>query len=456
MAFSGRKTILVFAGDIAVFVFSLWVTLLLRYQAVPSAELFVLHLELFWGLFAAWALVFYMAGLYGKRVLLAQYRLTGALLNTQLLNITLAALFFFLAPGLGIAPKTNLIIYLVVSSVLIVLWRILILPRIAHPSTRERAVILGSGGDAQELFHEVNRNPRYGMEFVSVISVEEALQGGPSLLRKLAQERISTIVVDTSDKRMEPLLQEIYKLAFLEQRYQFADLYRVYEEVFDRVPLSLLRYEWFLKSVARPSTGFYAYFKRLVDIAGALLMGLITLILLPFIYIAMRLEGPGPVLIVQERIGQYGSRVKSYKFRSMRTNKAASSEWTTEEKRDNPVTRVGSLLRRTSLDEFPQCINVLRGELSLVGPRNDIAGLGERLAESLPYYMARYIVKPGITGWAQINQRYEPGNISPQSIEETKVRLAYDFYYIRHRSVALDITVALKTFKRMLFRVSSF
>ena len=80
--------------------------------------------------------------------------------------------------------------------------------------------------------------------------------------------------------------------------------------------------------------------------------------------------------------------------------------------------------------------------------------LGERLAESLPYYMARYVVKPGITGWAQINQRYEPGHISPQSIEETKVRLAYDFYYIRHRSMALDITVALKTVKRMLFRVS--
>ncbi len=456
MAFSGRKTALVFAGDIAVFVFSLWVTLLLRYQAVPSGELFVLHLELFWVLFALWLLVFYMAGLYGKRVLLAQYRLTGALLNTQLLNITLAALFFFLAPGLGIAPKTNLIIYLIVSLLSILVWRLWLLPRIAHPSTRERAAILGSGADAQELCHEVNRNPRYGMEFVFTIPIGEAVQHGPALLERLTRERISTIVVDTSDKRIEPLLHEVYKLAFLERRYQFADLYRVYEDVFDRVPLSLLRYEWFLKSVSRPTNGFYSFFKRFVDIVGALLMGLITLVLLPFVYAAMRLEGPGPVFIAQERIGQYGSRIQSYKFRSMRVNKAASSEWTTEEKQDNPVTRVGAFLRRTSLDEFPQFLNVLRGELSLVGPRNDIAGLGERLAESLPYYMARYIVKPGITGWAQINQRYEPGNISPQSIEETKVRLAYDFYYIRHRSMALDITVALKTFKRMLFRVSSF
>ncbi len=100
-------------------------------------------------------------------------------------------------------------------------------------------------------------------------------------------------------------------------------------------------------------------------------------------------------------------------------------------------------------------MNVLSGEVSLIGPRNDIRALGERLGEAVPYYDMRYIVPPGITGWAQINQRYEPGNISPQSIEETKVRLAYDFYYIKNRSLALDLIIALKTVKRMLFRVSS-
>lgn len=456
MAFSGRKTVLVFAGDIAVFAFSLWLTLLLRYQELPSQLLLVEHLRFFWVLFVLWALVFYMAGLYGKRVLLMQYELTGALVRTQLLNITLAALFFFFAPDISITPKTNLAVYLVVSLAAIIWWRLWVLPRVARPSVRERAALIGSGPDAQELAQEVNRNSRYGLEFVFTVSTEDAVNDSAALLERLANERISTIVVDTADKRVEPLLEQIYALAFLQQRYQFADLYRVYEEVFDRVPLSLLRYEWFLKNVARPSFGFYAFFKRLVDIVGALLMGLVTLVLVPFIYIAMRVEGPGPLFISQERIGQYGSRMRVYKFRSMRVNKATSSEWTVEEKKDNPITRVGALLRRTSLDEFPQFINILAGDMSLVGPRNDIAGLGDRLAENLPYYMARYMVKPGITGWAQINQRYEPGHISPQSIEETKTRLAYDFYYVRHRSMALDIVVALKTVKRMLFRVSPF
>jgi lipopolysaccharide/colanic/teichoic acid biosynthesis glycosyltransferase len=139
----------------------------------------------------------------------------------------------------------------------------------------------------------------------------------------------------------------------------------------------------------------------------------------------------------------------------MSFNDAASSEWVGEGKTQNKVTRVGSFLRVTSIDEFPQFINILAGELSLIGPRNDIVGLGERLADTIPFYRLRYSVKPGITGWAQINQQYEQGNISPQSIEETKVRLAYDFYYIKNRSLMLDIIIALKTAKRMVFRLGS-
>jgi lipopolysaccharide/colanic/teichoic acid biosynthesis glycosyltransferase len=137
----------------------------------------------------------------------------------------------------------------------------------------------------------------------------------------------------------------------------------------------------------------------------------------------------------------------------MTKNLATSGEWVNEG--ENRITKVGRFLRTTSLDEFPQFINILRGEVSLIGPRNDILGLGQRLSESLPFYKERYIVTPGITGWAQINQQYEPGNASPQSIEETKVRLAYDFYYLKHRSLGLDIMIALKTIKKMFFRVSS-
>ncbi len=253
---------------------------------------------------------------------------------------------------------------------------------------------------------------------------------------------------------MRPFLPSIYSLVVGSNRFQYADFYKVYEEVFDRVPLSLLRYDWFLMNITKPNVSAYAIAKRIVDIAGGLLMGLITLLATPFVFIAMRIEGPGELFIAQERLGQGGTRMKAYKFRSMKFNQSASKEWVGEN-RENTITKVGDILRKISLDEFPQCINILKGELSLIGPRNDIVGLGERLEQEIPYYGVRYIVKPGITGWAQINQQYEQGKLSPQSIDETKVRLAYDFYYIKHRSFAMDIVIALKTVKRMLFRVSS-
>lgn len=457
MTFGGRKaSFLLFLGDVLVFALSLWVTLFLRYGRLPSVDLLRDHFVPFSALFILWVLVFYMAGLYGKRVVLFSQKLPSAILRTQLFNIILAALFFFLFPVFGVTPKTNLAIYLFVSLVAIFVWRLGIFPKITVPSTRLGAALVGSGSEVEELVKEVNSNKRYYLEFRMVISPEDLMKEGEKVFaEKLQQKKISVIVVDAENDIARPLLPVIYDLTLIGRKFQFADFYSVYEEVFDRVPLSLLRFEWFLKNIASGSTMYYVVVKRSIDIVGGLFMAVITAILTPFIFIAMRLEGKGSLFLVQERIGMFGARVRIYKFRSMTSNNSASGEWVGEEKDKNRITKVGSFLRLTSLDEFPQCINLLKGEVSLVGPRNDIEGLGKRLAEAIPYYNIRYMVKPGITGWAQINQQYEQGNISPQSIEETKTRLAYDFYYIKNRSIALDIVIALKTVKRMLFRVSN-
>ncbi|MGB4076437.1 MAG: sugar transferase [Minisyncoccia bacterium] len=436
------------------FIASLWLTLLVRYAAIPDVSLIKTHFEAFAVLFALWLLVFYMAGLYGKRIVLSKSALFGTILKTQLANIVLAALFFFFLPDIGIAPKTNLILYLGVSLALILLWRLWVFPYIARPVTRTRAALIASGPDADALVAEVNGNPRYRTVFSVVVSPEEAQRDFDEIAEHLRKEHISLLVVDTSAEALRALLPRVYELALIAPGYGFADFHGLYEEVFDRVPLSNLSYEWFLENVSATPSFFYPTAKRVIDLVGGVMMGLVTLIATPLVACALALEGPGPVFIRQERMGRRGTLLYAYKFRSMRQNKSASGEWTVEEKKDNPVTKVGAFLRFTSLDEFPQFVNVLKGELSLVGPRNDVVGLGERLGAVIPYYGIRYIVTPGITGWAQINQHYEQGNISPQSIEETKVRLAYDFYYIKHRSLALDFVIALKTVKRMLFRMT--
>ena len=454
MTFGGRKaSFLLFIGDIAVFAFSLWLTLFLRYGELPSKDLLQDHFVPFSGLFVVWLLVFYMSGLYGKRVVLFSQKLPSAILRTQLFNIILAALFFFLFPIFGVTPKTNLAIYLVVSLGAIFLWRLVIFPRLSIPGQRFGAALVGEGPEVEELVGEVNGNRRYYLEFRKVITPDELIKMGEAKFAEtLAHSGITVIVADTQADGARPLVPIIYDLTFIDRRYQFANFYTVYEEVFDRVPLSLIKFDWFLKNVSYASTPYYLLVKRCIDIVGGLAMGLVTALLVPFIYVAMKLEGPGNLFLVQERIGRFGVSVRAYKFRSMRFSDKGA--WKGEG--ENAITKVGSFLRLTSLDEFPQFINILRGDLSLIGPRNDIEALGKRLADAIPYYNIRYSVKPGITGWAQINQQYEQGNISPQSIEETRRRLAYDFYYIKNRSLTLDIVIALKTVKRMLFRVSNF
>lgn len=433
MIIGGRQSsFLLFVGDIISFAASLYATLFLRYGIAPNVALLASYLIPFSLLFALWLLVFYSAGLYGKRVTLFPSRLSDTLFKTQFVNIVLAALFFFLIPAFGIAPKTILALYLIVSLVFIYLWRLTLYPRLSVRRSREQAVLLAEGDEADELITEINGNPRYGIVFSR--DHADAMTAKVLVVDGARAETLSLRYIAGQDK----------------QAVAFTDLY---EEVFDRVPLSQLEQAWFAKNIEITDPFLYLVAKRLTDIIGGICMGMVVAISAPFIWIANRLEGPGPLFITQERFGRYGAHIRAHKFRSMTKNLIASSEWMHEG--ENKVTAVGAFLRMTSLDEFPQFVNVLKGELSLIGPRNDILGLGQRLAEALPYYEARYLIKPGITGWAQINQQYEPGNVSPQSIEETKVRLAYDFYYLKYRSLGLDIIIAFKTIKRMFFRLSS-
>jgi lipopolysaccharide/colanic/teichoic acid biosynthesis glycosyltransferase len=428
-----RNSFLLFCGDIVSLIFSLYVTLWLRYQEIPDAGTLIPYVAPFTLLFAIWALVFYSAGLYGKRLALFPSRLPDVLLKVQMVNILVAAIFFFLIPSFGITPKTILVLYLFVSLGFIFIWRMTLYPYFSVPRTRERAILFAEGIEADALVAEVNGNPRYGIELIT--NTDNAEDG-----------RTALYVVSTA-RAGDISLSELVRSG--KQVVSFEDFY---EEVFDRIPLSLLNQSWFGKHVASEDSILYASTKRLLDIVGGSAMAVITLLIAPLIFIANLFEGSGPLFIRQERLGRYGTRVSAFKFRSMQKNLPASNRWISEG--ENRITRVGAFLRVTSLDEFPQCINILRGEISLIGPRNDILGLGERLAEALPYYMERYLVVPGITGWAQVNQQYEQGNVSPQSIEETKVRLAYDFYYLKHRSLGLDVVIALRTIKRMFFRMS--
>ena len=447
-----RAALLLFLGDLSIFVLSLLLTLMVRYGSLFDADTFKEHLGPFSVLFAIWGLVFYMSGLYGKRILLRQSSLADAIVKTQLFNVILAALFFFLFPGIGIAPKTNLLVYLIISMTLIMVWRLGFYPRISLPRARASALLIADSEESHELLNEVNRNTRYNLKFELIKKPSDlASLSVDKLSEEMREKKIHIIVTDLNEEESERVIPPLYTLPWYTKVPQLLSFSEVYEDVFDRIPLSQLRPAWFMQYASTETPLLYACAKRAIDIMGGLLMGFITVVAAPCVWIANLFEGKGALFITQDRMGKNGTQVQTLKFRSMQKNDGGAWSGETE----NKITRVGAFLRRTSLDEFPQFWNVVRGDISLIGPRNDVVVLGERLAKALPNYNFRYAVRPGITGWAQINQQYEQGNISPQSIEETKMRLAYDFYYLKHRSLGLDIVIALKTIKRMFFRVSS-
>lgn len=448
--YSKDESALLLLGDIAVFFLALWVTLLVRYFALPDRALFNDHLIPFSLLSLAWVLVFFIAGLYDKHTEFVKRGLLGTIVNAQMVNAALAAAFFFFIPYFGITPKTNLFIYFVASSGLLFLWRLFLVGHLV-PRTRKKALLVGEGDEIDDLLREVNSNARYGFSFVRILhsnTLREAEDLEQKVRTLVEKEHISIIVADTRNEQIKKLVPLFFTLTFTHKEMRFIDFHTMYEEVFDRVPVSLLHYEWFLAHASRSPHPLYDFCKRIIDIIGALALGVFLIGIIPFVWLAVWLEDKGSLFITQKRMGVLGAVVHVYKFRTMRSNE--NGVWIGETK--NAVTKVGAFLRKTSIDEIPQVINILRGEMSLIGPRNDIEGLATRLADEIPFYTIRTIIKPGITGWAQTHQQYTPGHISPQSVEETRMRLAYDLFYIKHRSVLLDINIALRTLKTLLSR----
>ena len=450
-----RELLILVLGDIIIFVVTLWLTLLVRYFEIPTAERLNDHYGPFLLLTGVWLFIYYIAGLYDKHTVFLKNLLFSRILNTQVVNILIAALLFIIVP-FDIAPKTNLIIYLVISIGLITYWRLVIFNYFS-PKQRHKAILIADGEEAIELVDEINNNDRYNYSFIRIID-EAAAKDTPDfeakLLELIKREGVEIIVANPRGEHIERILPTIFDLAFLQFQFTFLDFYKVYEDTFDRVPLSALRYDWFITHVSQSRSLVYDFTKRVIDVVGSVGIGFFLLVALPFIYLAKRIEGRGTTLFMwQKRIGQYNQPVEVLKLQTMTTNDAASATWTDEDaKKGNEITKVGNVLRKLSIDEMPQVWNIFKGEMSLIGPRNDIEGLGNRLAEQIPYYNIRNFVKPGVSGWAQTHQHYMGDNISPQSLEESRVRLAYDLYYVKNRSLLLDIEIALRTIKTLLSR----
>ncbi len=428
-------------GDVLSFILALWLSLFARVFELPPQSVFTAHLAPFALLFVAWVVVFFISGLYENRsIILARRALSTTLLVAQTFNIAIAALFFFFVPLFGIAPKTLLFIYLVVSFLLILLWRAALAPRLWHP---EPAIAVGSGPEIQELAVALNAAHRAPARIVGIVDPNEADLGG-ELRAAVARYRVRMVIADWDSPRVSAVFGDIS--SYIATGVRFFDATLLYESMFGRISLHRVDNRWVARNVSRYGHTLYDPLKRAMDITAALVLGAVSLAFYPFLIIAIKLQDGGPVFYTQVRVGQNNKPIVMRKFRSMSGTDNSSEVL----KSKLVVTPVGRIIRTTRIDEIPQLWNVLKGDLSLIGPRPEFPALVEEYIKNIPYYNLRHLVKPGLSGWAQLYHDNHPHHGT--EVEATQEKLSYDLYYLTSRSLMLDATIALKTIKKLLTR----
>jgi exopolysaccharide biosynthesis polyprenyl glycosylphosphotransferase len=348
-------------------------------------------------------------------------------------------------------------VFIILASILTLFWRWVYISIYRSQGNLRRVLIIGAGGNGRtmaEIYKTINPPPFKLVAFIdddpekigTYVEGYRILAGSDKLLRLVDDLNITELVVSITGEMLGETFQTL--LDAQERGIEIIRMATLYEELLGRVPIHHLESDWVLRSFVDEarSGSFFEIGKRFLDITGSIFGLLILLILLPFLAAAILLDSGLPIFYWQERLGRGGREFKIIKFRTMRQDAETGGKPQMAGENDPRITRVGNFMRSTRLDEVPQFWNVLRGEMSLVGPRAERAQWVATFQQEIPFYRARLLVKPGISGWAQINYGYA------STVEDTAVKLEYDLYYIKHRSVAMDFVIILRTISTVLGR----
>lgn len=434
----GKKNFLKFIlllGDIFLMYGALLLTLALRYGDFsflpgPQTKIFLFHF-LFLG--PVWIFLLYLLDFYKVPPLRDAFKFFYNLAVFAILAGSFGTIYFYTRSEVAISPKTILAIHVLLFSLSLSLWRFLVSKGLEILGVKEKIVLIGpSLGLSKE---KINRG---GFELIKRFDLNSLKI--PELKKWL--KRADSIVFESTLLKKEGLVKEIFeKLSFRVNYISFSDFY---EEILGRVPLDKVDEGWFLINLSRPERKIDQIAKRTFDVFFSILGLFIFAFLFLFIALAIKLDSKGPIFYSQKRVGKNRKIFKVLKLRTMKhTSGSYKKVW--REKQKDQITRVGRFLRRTHLDELPQFLSILRGDLSFVGPRAEWVELTKIFEKEIPFYSLRYLVRPGFTGWAQINF---PASIS---VKQAKEKFEYDLYYIKNRSFFLDLGIILKTI-RIVFK----
>lgn len=433
------KQATIFLGDILMLYAALAVTLIIRYGIAEWQARWQAHVVPFTFIFVIWILIFYLQDLYKNRSL----RLTAPIVEKYFWAVGVSfvisiSTFYLLGSFFLLTPKTNLLIFAVAFTALAIGFRFLLSRLFISGGLINKVLFIGDSSIVHELAHYFFNNPQLGYSVSAHIKEfnKDTLQ--KQISEAISSEKIDTIIIQSHLTKDPAITKIIYRL--LSSSLTISDLASFYEATFQKVPLEELEEGWFIEKLPLQRQ-FYDALKRILDLFIALVSIIVISPVILLVAILIKLTSRGPAIYKQERIGRGDSPFILYKFRTMRINHDGPL-WT--EQNDSRLTILGKILRFTHLDELPQLYNVIKGDISFVGPRPERRELVEQYSK-LPYYEMRHTIKPGLTGWAQIN--FGPS----ASLEEALEKLKFDIYYIKNRSLALDFLIVLKTLKMFLF-----
>jgi exopolysaccharide biosynthesis polyprenyl glycosylphosphotransferase len=374
--------------------------------------------------------------------------ISGLALATGIALIPYLGMYFFAAPGT--LPRVAILIFLFSVTVLEFGWRMLAIGLFTLPMLQRPVVVIGAGRAGammlRVLTHEVPGHFRVcGMidddpEKQGTKMQDVPVLGGWQVLEETIREQgVSALILAITGRIRPDLFQAI--LDCQERGAEVIRMPALYESLLGRVPIGYLSADWLLTSFLDSVQLYdlYSPLKRLIDLLAALAGLVFFAVTFPLCALLIRMDSPGPILFRQERSGKGGHSIWIWKYRTMVHDAESDGEARWASAADPRVTRVGKWMRRTRIDEFPQFWNVLKGDMSLIGPRPERPELIAQLEQQIPFYRARLLIQPGLTGWSQVNFGYV------RTVEDTALKLEYDLYYIRHRSLVLDLKIFLRT-----------
>ena len=445
---SKLRQLILLLGDWLLLYASLAAALLIRYRRWPETNLWQQHTAIFNWLFIVWLLIFYVANLYNLNVLAKGPRFTERVIKAIVPAGLLSLIIFYLLPAAAIAPKTNLLVFSLIYTGSFLAWRHLWRHSLRKTLPRNNVLLIGYDQMADELWQLLNNAPHLGYKPALLFTQnnDQPLAGwtvirqADQLATAIKDYHINTLVIADRYRADEQINQILFSLLPLNLTY--LTLSSFYEQLTGKVPLAAIGQLWFLENLNLTEKRWYLTAKRGFDVVLASLGLVISAILWPLIALVIKLASPGPIILKQQRSGRDNQPFTIYKFRTMRV--PDPNKPLTDEQR---ITASGRWLRQTRLDEIPQLINILKGDMSFIGPRPERPELIDGLAKELPFYNIRSLIRPGITGWDQVSGEYH----SP-SLEDTYKKLQHDLFYLKNCSIYLDLTIILKTLTTVLSR----